>query len=83
MKISKILSRFSLKVSFTPVKEINFSSPKDFSPIENQSGINFVPCSSCNLIYIDQTRRRLKARYEKHRRKIKNKEINTSSISSH
>ena len=51
-KITKILSRFGFKVSFRPVNKIKFSSPKDPIPIENQSGIYFIPCSSCNLGYI-------------------------------
>ena len=60
-----------------------FSSPKDSIPIENRSGIYFIPCSSCNLGYIGQIRRRLKTRLDEHRRKVKNEEIYTSSIAFH
>ena len=56
-KISKILPRFSFKVSFRPINKIKFSSPKNPIPIENWSSIYFIPCSSCNLGYIGQTRR--------------------------
>ena len=62
---------------------MKFSSPKDLIPIENRSGIYFIPCSSCNIGYSGQTRRRLKAKLDKHRRKVINEEINTSSIASH
>ena len=48
---------------------IKFSSPKGSIPIENQSGIYFIPCS-CNLCYIGQTRRRLKAMLNEHCRKV-------------
>ena len=79
-KISKILSRFGYKVSFRPVNKIKFSSPKDPIPIENRSGIYFIPCSSCNLGCIGQTRRRLKSRLDEHRRKVKNEEIYSHSL---
>ena len=68
---------------FHTANQINFFSPKDPIPIENRNGIYFIPCSSCNLGYIGQTRRRLKARLDEHRRKVKNEEIYTSSIASH
>ena len=48
-KISKILSCFCFKISFRHPKKIIFSSPKDPIPIENWSGIYFIPCSFCNL----------------------------------
>ena len=82
-KISKILSRFGFKVSFTPVNKIKFSSLKDSVPTENRFGIYFIPCSSCNLGYIGQTRRRLKYRVNEHRGKVRNQEISSSSIASH
>ena len=82
-KISKILSRFGFKVSFRPVNKINFFSPKDPIPIENRSGIYFISCAPCNFGCIGLTRRLLKARLNKHRRKIKNEEIFSSSIASH
>ena len=51
--------------------------------IENRSGIYFIPCSSCNLGYVGQTRRWLKSRLDEPRCKVKKEEINTSSIASH
>ena len=48
-KISEVLSRFDFKVTFRLVYKIKFSSPKDPIPIENRSGIYFIPCSFCNL----------------------------------
>ena len=82
IKISKILSRFGFKVSFKPINNIKFSSPKDPIPNENRSGICFIRCS-CNLGYIGQTRRRLKARLDEHCHKVKNESIYISSIASH
>ena len=82
-KISKILSRFGLKVSFKPANKTEFSSPKVPVPTENRSGIYFIPCLSCNLGYIDQTRRQLKDRLNEHLHKVKNEEIYSSFIVSH
>ena len=56
---------------------MKFSSPKDPIPIENRSVINFISCSSPNLGYVG---RRLKARLDDHRRKVKNEEIYNSFI---
>ena len=50
---------------------------------ENWSGICFIPCSSWNLGYIDQTRRQLKDRLNEHLHKVKNEEIYSSFIVSH
>ena len=51
-KISKILSCFGFKVSLRPVNKIKFFSPKDPIPIENLSGIYFIPCSSSILVIL-------------------------------
>ena len=67
-ELSKILSRFGFNVSFRPINKIKFSSLKDPIPIENQNGIYFISCSSCNLGHIGQRRRRLKVRLVEHRR---------------
>ena len=79
------MTKFLIKrdTFFLECYKIRFSSPKDPIPIENQNGIYFIPLSSCNLGYIGQTRRRLKARLDEHRRKVKNEEVYTSSIASH
>ena len=82
-KIFKILSRFVFKVSLKPVNKIKFSSPKDPIPTENWCCIYFIPCSSCNLSYIGQRRRPLKAWMDEHRRKAINEEIYSSSIVFH
>ena len=50
---------------------------------ENPRGIYFIPFPFCNLGCIGQTRKWLKARLDKHRCKVKNEEIYTSSIASH
>ena len=61
-KISKILSHFGFNVCFKLVSKIKLSALKDPIPSENWWGIIFTSCSSCDLGYIDQTKRRLKCK---------------------
>ena len=74
---------FVFKITFKLVNKMEFSFLKDPITIENRNGINFIPYSSCNLGYIDKTRRLLKAKLDEHRLKVKNEEIYCSSIASH
>ena len=63
------------------VNEIKFSSPKYPVP-EKRSDIYFIACS-CNLAYIEDTRRRPKTWVDEHCYEVKNENIYSSSISSH
>ena len=55
-------------------------SPKHPILTENQNRIYSIPCSYHNLGCTGQTRRRLKAKMDAHRRKLKNRNICSSSI---
>ena len=84
--ITKITKRAWNKIDAIPVLnrnrifKIKFSSSKDPILIENQNGIYFIPCFPCNLGYIGQTRRQLKARFDEHRLKVKNEELKMNLI---
>ena len=56
---------------------------KNFILIGNQCGIYFMSCSSCDVDYIDQTRRRLEYRVNEYCYNAYNQEIFRSSIPPH
>ena len=69
-RISRILSKFNVRVSHKPLKKLCnfFPSLKDPVPFESTCGIVYeVSCSDCECVYVGQTKNSLKTRLNQHR----------------
>ena len=81
--ITKFLKAFDIITIHIPHKASVFGPPKDRISHLRKNGIYQINCNNCNLGYIGQTKRTLKARVTEHQRMVKNMEINKSAIAAH
>ena len=73
----RILNEAGVKVAMRPARTIGqiLPCPKNpHNPEEKSCVVYQVPCSDCNFVYIEQTKRDLKSHLAKHKLAIKNQE---------
>ncbi|XP_062708184.1 uncharacterized protein LOC134288193 [Aedes albopictus] len=56
---------------------------KDKVPPDEQFGIYQIPCKDCPVVYIGQTRRKVKVRIREHKNAVVSKKSNESSVAAH
>ena len=84
-KISRILQRENIRVSFQPVRTLQqeFPKPKDKLDSNNTRNIVYrINCSACDFSYYGQTNRALKIRIKEHERAVQHRDKN-SKIAQH
>lgn len=83
-KITKILNKHNIDVSFTPANTIRqlFNSVKDPINPNLQKGVYVIPCS-CGKEYIGETSRSLNIRIKEHTVDLRRERTSKSSLAEH
>ena len=84
--LRRVLVPLGVRVCFRPAITLRrmLSRPKDVIPDVQKSGVVYkIPCSGCQESYIGQTGRRLKQRFDEHKRAIKQADFNASPLAEH
>ena len=81
--IAKFLKSFNIITIHILIRASVLGPPKDKITYLRQYGIYQIDCKNCNLDYVGQTKRSLKARVTEHQRMVKNMDTNKSAIAAH
>lgn len=84
-KLKKVFNKQNIDLVFANDGKLKhlLGSTKDKTPKEMKSGIYKIECNECSEIYIGQTSRNIKTRYEEHESHIKKNRPTKSAVALH
>ena len=84
--LRRVCRRFDIRSVFTTVSTLrkHLTRVKDRDPLLRKSGVVYnIPCSSCSMQYIGETRRALETRLKEHQAATRRGELERSALAEH
>ena len=85
-KVSRVLTAYKIRCCFLPNKKISqlLPSPKDPVDLDRKQGVVYeIPCSSCNLTYIGETKRSFHTRLAEHKADVRKNRHQNTALANH